>query len=390
MKEDMKKKIILVIVSVILAIAGISFTVNFDNNNIEINTNTVNSNVIVTEETKAIAEETKQASKKDKDLSTNKVIKSTIKEEQKLEEEQLEKDAQVEQENISYDGTNSGKGKKLLGKYQGLTYYSQADKRWANKLYTSTNNKSQTMKSSACGPTCSAMIVSSSKGTILPTTVAKLFVDNGYRTANNGTAWSAYSFVADYFGFKEYYNTSNFDKAMNYLAKKRSDKSSKYYIIASCGSGLFTTGGHYIVLTNLDKNNITVYDPYVYTGKFNTASRKKAKVKLKNNIAYVGKTNFKKYANYKQFWIFSNDSTIKKANKKTTTKKVEKIKNTEGKTKKLKSKCYLYSKSNLTGKKYTYKKNTTVIIQKNISTKVDKVKVKYTGRIAYIKNNTYK
>ena len=245
------------------------------------------------------------------------------------------------------------------------------------------------------------MIVSSSKGAILPTALAKLSVDNGYRTANSGTAWSFYSCVADYFNFKEYYTTSNFDKAMSYLSKKKSDKSSKYYIIVSCGSGLFTSSGHYICLMSLDKDTIEVYDPYVYSGKFNTVSRKHANVKVKNNIAYVSKKNFKKYANYKNFWIFSNDYTVKKSSnsqvkkptvaKKTTTKKKKsKVKNTVGKTRKLKSNCYLYSKSNLKGTKYTYKKNTTVIIQKNVSAKIDKVKVKATGRVAYIKNNLYK
>lgn len=238
------------------------------------------------------------------------------------------------------------------------------------------------------------MIVSSSKGAILPTALAKLSVDNGYRTANNGTAWSFYSFVADYFNFKEYYTTSNFNKAMSYLSQKKSDKSSKYYIIASCGSGLFTSSGHYICLMSLDKDTLEVYDPYVYTNKFNTASRKNAKVKLKGNIAYVSKNNFKKYANYKNFWIFSNDSAIKKTNKKTTTKKevkkTVKIKNTVGKTKKLKSNCYLYSKSNLKGTKYTYKKNTTIKVLKNISSTVDYVQVKVTKRKAYIKNNLYK
>ena len=59
------------------------------------------------------------------------------------------------------------------------------------------------MKTSACGPTTAAMIVSSAKGAILPTTMARLSVDNGYRTANSGTAWSFYSFVADYFKFSE-------------------------------------------------------------------------------------------------------------------------------------------------------------------------------------------
>ena len=126
------------------------------------------------------------------------------------------------------------------------------------------------------GPTSAAMVVSSSKGAILPTTMAQLAVANGYRTANSGTAWNYYSFVADYFDFNEYHSTSNFDTMLDYLKQKDSNGNSKYYVIASCGSGLFTSGGHYIVLTSLNGDTIQVYDPFLYSGKFNTASRKKA------------------------------------------------------------------------------------------------------------------
>lgn len=71
-------------------------------------------------------------------------------------------------------------------------------------------------------------------------------------------------------------------------------------------------------------------------------------------------------------------------------KKETKTKSTVGQKKVLKQDCYLYSKSNLTGTKYTYKKNTTVKVLKNISTKVDYIQVIATGRKAYINNKYYK
>ena len=129
----------------------------------------------------------------------------------------------------------------------------------------------------------------------------------GYRTASNGTAWSYYSFVADYFEFEEYYTISSFSTMLSYLEQKESDGSSKYYVIASCGSGLFTTGGHYIVLVADDDDIITVYDPYLYSGKFTTSSRKAANVTVSGNSVYLTESSFKAYANYKNFWIFSND-----------------------------------------------------------------------------------
>ena len=259
-------------------------------------TETKTDEIIISDEVESLAEDTSNAVEQGEDIATDEVIESGLDK-----EKELEPDAVVEQENVAYNGSNSGDGMSLLGAYSGLTYYNQADSRWANVLYTSTGNRTQTMASSACGPTAAAIVVSSSKGAILPTTMAKLFVDNGYRTANNGTAWAAFPFVADYFGFEEYYTTTSFSTMTNYLKKG-------YFVIASCNSGLWTTGGHYIVLVADNGGTITVYDPYLYSGKFNTASRRAANVRVSGNAAYVSETNFKKYSNAVQYWIFSNDA----------------------------------------------------------------------------------
>ena len=258
--------------------------------------------VIVSEQTSSEASDTKNATEQGGKVASTEIAMSenieTVTDEGA--EDNLEADALLEQENIAYNGDNTGNGLSLLGTYQGLTYYSQADSRWATKLYTSTNNNNQTIKSSGCGPTAAAMVVSSSKGAILPSTMSSLFVDNGFRTANSGTAWSAYSFVADYFGFKEFYTTSDYNYMLSYLKRG-------YFVICSCGSGLFTTGGHYIVLAEENNGTIRVFDPYLYDGKFNTASRRNAKVQVKGTSVYVSKANFERYANYKKFWIYSND-----------------------------------------------------------------------------------
>lgn len=306
-----KKKlglIIIVFICVITLTTGIVFSPNNKQTNNTVD-NTTENTIIVDDTTKNIVNNTIESVKNGEDLSTKELIKSNEQEEQNVTDESaLETDAVVEQENISYDGDNTGNGMSLLGPYQGLTYFSQADPRWANDMYSSVNKSSQTMKSSACGPTSAAMVVSSSKGTILPTTMAQLSVNNGYRTANNGTAWSYYSFVADYFNFNEYHSTSNFYTMLNYLKTDRdNDGTADYFVIASCGSGLFTTGGHYIVLVADNSGTISVYDPYLYSGKFNTSSRRRAGVVVSGNTAYVSESSFKAYANYKNFWVFSND-----------------------------------------------------------------------------------
>lgn len=312
----MKKKL-LIALACILAVIGTLCAIYYPDSNInntigEIQEQVIEeiNEIIVTKETQEIVNETIEATENNEDLSTTEIIESSEEEEQNITDEgALETDAVVEQENISYDGDSTGNGVSLLGAYQGLTYYSQADSRWSNIMYSSTRNTSQTMKSSACGPTSAAMVVSSSKGAILPTTLAQLAVDNNFRTASNGTAWAFFPFIADYFNFKEYYTTSSFDTAMSYLKQKYENGNSKYYIIASCGSGLFTTGGHYIVLSADNGETITVYDPYLYNGKFETASRRAAGVIVSGNSVFVSESSFETYANYKHFWIFSNDST---------------------------------------------------------------------------------
>lgn len=314
-----KNKIIAIVGSVLVAIGILlGVYVNYKNTG-EIDTekiqeaiNTVVKEVTVTEETQSIADETIKTTESGQDVSTTETLEGTEAEEKEVVDEgAIEPDATVDQENISYDGDITGNGLNLLGAYQGLTYYSQADSRWANQLYTSTGNTTQTMKSSACGPTSAAMIVSSSKGAILPTTMAQLFVSNGYRTANNGTAWSAYSFVADYFGFKDYAYTTSINTAIDYLNKG-------YYLIASCGSGLFTTGGHYIVIYGIDGNTLKIYDPYLYSSKFNTASRR-GKVTVSGNTVYCSIANFSSFANYKAFWCYSNDNGTGNTQPKTIT-----------------------------------------------------------------------
>lgn len=279
--------------------------------------------VTVSDEVVELVEDTNEIVENGEDIATDETIPADEADENSVADEgTLEPDASVDQENISYDGTNTGKGSALLSGAPGLIYYSQADSRWGSVLYTSHNDRSQTIKSSGCGPTSAAMVISASKGIITPPTVARLFVDNGYRTRNNGTAWAAWSFVADYFDFDFYKSTSSYSTMISYLkTDKNKDGVSDYFVVASCGYGLFTTGGHYIALMGDEGGKIKVYDPYLYYGKFTTSSRKNAGVKVSGTTAYVSESSFQKYANTKNFWIYSNDSGTAAKKEETTTKK---------------------------------------------------------------------
>lgn len=224
----------------------------------------------------------------------------------KLEDEKAQEDDELKLETegfelqgeISYDGDDAKIWDVELGDYKGLTYYSQLDSRWKDKLYTVIGDKTQTIGRSGCGPTVAAMIVSSIRGEITPDEMAKLFLENGYRSPNNGTYWSAFRAVADEFNLG-YIETASFDKALELLRNN-------YYIVVSCGNGLFTTGGHYIVLVGVEGDVLQIYDPYLYNGKFKTSTRR-GKVVVEGNTVYCTIDNFKKYANYKNFFCYERE-----------------------------------------------------------------------------------
>ena len=371
----------------------------------------------------------------------------TEEDEQTVEVQETEAEGFEEQGIVAYNGAEKAPNVQL-GEYAGLTYYSQLDNRWKYKIYSSVGNTAQTIGTSGCGPAAAAMVVSSIKGNITPDQMADLYMKYGYRSSNQGTYWSAFKWTADVFdiGYSECYKL---DDVINKLKDN-------HYIIASCNQGLFTYGGHFVVLVGLEGNYIKIYDSYLYNGKYDVASRR-GKAIVRGNTTYVSIQDFRQYANYKKFFCFKNDRTnvnennnpsnnanvgISKANYQvkitansglniragasTSYPRVggyakgtivtiwaesngfgktdrgwislnytstnignSSVVGTSGQTRKLARASILYSNSNLTGYRYNYKTNTTVTILENVSANVDKVRVNVTGRIAYINTNNY-
>lgn len=178
-----------------------------------------------------VAEEVKEVDNQ----STTEIPALTEQDEQNLEEQEVESESFELQGNIAYESGESFDTNGTTGDYAGLTYYSQIDSRWANIMYSSTGNSSQTIGTSGCGPTSSAMIVSSIKGTVTPAEMADDFVAHGYRSANNGTYWSAYRYVADKYNIG-YTESSSIDRAVDLI------RNQNYMCAVSVGNGLFTTG----------------------------------------------------------------------------------------------------------------------------------------------------
>ncbi len=362
----MKNKIMLIILAIITVVAGIFCAIFLPES--EINDTIDNIQDIIIDEIKEID-----------NVSTTEIEDLSIEEEIELEEQDVESESFELQGEIAYEGDRAKNWNVELGDYAGLTYYSQVDSRWKNHTYTSINDKSQTIGSSGCGPTSASMVVSSIKGTITPNTMGDLFVQNGYRSKNSGTYWSAFRAVADEFNI-EYTETNSLDKAVELLRNNN-------YVIASVGNGLFTYGGHFIVLVSVDNNTIKIYDPYLYNGKFDTSTRRN-KVTVSGNTVYCSVENFRKYANSNGFFAYKYDinSTIteNKTDGQVTTN--TNIVNTVGTIKTLSSNTKLYTTDNMSAG-YNYKKGTKVQVLENITSKIDKVKIVKTGLIRYIYNS---
>lgn len=85
-----------------------------------------------------------------KDLPSTEIVEQTEEQEKEVSEEQeVESEEFKLQGEVAYNGTTEYPNVSL-GDYIGLTYYSQIDQRWGNKMYSSVGNSTQTIGTSGC------------------------------------------------------------------------------------------------------------------------------------------------------------------------------------------------------------------------------------------------
>ena len=299
MSENKKRNIVLIVITLLVAILGGFgfYNVNKDKSTEEIVSSAVN-------EIKDYITTYNMTQEEIEELPSTEIKEQTLEDEQKLEQE-VESESFELQGEVAYEGTTEYP-QVSIGDYTGLTYYSQIDSRWSNKMYSSTGNASQTIGTSGCGPTSAAMIVTATKGTITPDEMADLFVQYGYRSANNGTYLSAFRFVADTFNI-EYQETYKLDDAVSLLRDNN-------YLVVSVNNGLFTTGGHLMCIVGIEGDMLKIYDPYLYAGKFETSTRR-GKVTVGGNTVYCSIDNFRNYANYTKFFAYKHDGNVQENTK---------------------------------------------------------------------------
>lgn len=139
--------------------------------------------------------------------------------------------------------------------------YKQYDSKWAKIMYSSHNDKSQTIKSSGCGPTAMADIVATLiDPKVTPPVLCEKSLAWGCRSYNSGTNWDFFPKVAKEYGFSKYVKTTS-------LATLKSCLDTGGYAVASMAKGYWTSGGHYICVWKYDSTYIYANDPASSTRK---------------------------------------------------------------------------------------------------------------------------
>lgn len=128
----------------------------------------------------------------------------------------------------------------------------QWDERWGYAPY----GTETIVAVSGCGPTCLAMVASGLTGDnmITPAIVADYASANGYLDANLDTSWELMTVGCQNFGITGAMLGLDENVMANTLATGSP-------IICSMSPGIFTTTGHFIVLTSYQDGAFTVHDP---------------------------------------------------------------------------------------------------------------------------------
>lgn len=229
------------------------------------------------------------------------------------------------------------------------------------------------------------MVVSMLKEIITPDKMGDIFVKDGIRVVG-GTSNKAFdSYLTDKYGLKVQKKWK--------IAEAKECLENGGIVVARClGSmgKLFTTTGHFIVLVGFKNNEFEVFDPYLYSGKFNLSYRT-GKARIEGTSVFVTFENMKEYGGYNELWCYEGtgiDTNID-TNIPETKQPEQRVPNTVGQTRKFASNCNLWSNPDLTGIRYNYLKNTSVKILENVSATVDKIYVPATGRTAYVNTSVY-
>lgn len=152
-----------------------------------------------------------------------------------------------------------------------MKYYNQRN--YPHIPYPSQGFPEESVSSAGCGAVCCSMLVENlTKESFPPVEAANYALEIGARD-NEGTDMRILGpKIADKYSFR-YHESNDIEEVLDFLRKK------KGYVIANSGGdkedyvGVFTSGGHYILLTAAKGRVIEILDPALWPKKFTLSGR---------------------------------------------------------------------------------------------------------------------
>ncbi|MBR6499716.1 MAG: C39 family peptidase [Clostridia bacterium] len=183
-------------------------------------------------------------------------------------------------------------------------FYCQLD--YPDTPYPNQRTGKGTIADNGCGPCCASMVAENMLGVSFPPEEAcRLAIECGAREKPGTDLYRFSPVFAERFGLNVT-DTEDADEAKAFLKQK------KGLVIANTygdrpedgWTGVFSDGGHYIVLAGIEGNTVKVWDPMYRPGRFDIPGRK-GKVRMEGNEAFADFSVIREDCHDRPFFLFS-------------------------------------------------------------------------------------
>ena len=183
-------------------------------------------------------------------------------------------------------------------------FYCQLD--YPDTPYPNQRTGKGTIADNGCGPCCASMVAENMLGVSFPPEEAcRLAIECGAREKPGTDLYRFSPVFAERFGLNVT-DTEDADEAKAFLEQK------KGLVIANTygdrpedgWTGVFSDGGHYIVLAGIEGNTVKVWDPMYRPGRFDIPGRK-GKVRMEGNEAFADFSVIREDCHDRPFFLFS-------------------------------------------------------------------------------------
>lgn len=133
--------------------------------------------------------------------------------------------------------------------FNNVPFFSQYDIRWRNRYF----GCGRTIGTSGCGPASIAMALNFFGEKVDPPSIANWVLQNRLRVCGAGTAHAACCQAVEFFGQEENIRCKEFHGNIRAVLNELRNDENKIAVVTGRGAPPYTAGGHYIVLTGIEK-----------------------------------------------------------------------------------------------------------------------------------------